>query len=529
MMQAAATMPRLRLEDFAEWMEARGFERVETHISSVFLGADEVYKIKKPVDLGFLDFSTLDKRREACRAEVELNRRLAPEAYLGALPVVLTDDGFRFGGEGDPVEWAVHMRRLPDEDRADVLLRSGKLTPDHIRSLAQHLADFHRSSTSDAHIASFGSRAVIEGNVRENFEQTRSLITRYVDADVASEIESWQLDILEARSDLFSERLQRGRVRDGHGDLRLEHIYFEGGAADGRLAILDCIEFNERFRYADVCADMAFVATDLAACGRSDLSERFLADWAHFSNDFEFFPAVDFYESYRAFVRGKVLAMTEALGVHDVKTREELRSEARRHFLLAQASERRPLAQAQLLAVGGGIASGKSSVAGWLGEQLNCPVVSSDWTRKWLLGREPLEQAGEEPFEGGYSAAATARVYREVLERAARVLESGRSVVVDASFRTRISRSLLRRLASERGLEFHFIECRASEPTCRERLQQRHQAESVSEGRLEVFDAFLQSWEEVRELPPAQHVILDADRSLEETISQLRHSESLGD
>jgi len=287
-------------------LEAAGFELIETHISWVFLGAADVFKVKRPVDLGFLDFTTLEKRREACDAEVRLNRRLAPEVYIDVVPITLNAEGVHeIAGRGTAVEWAVHMRRLPVERRADELLQAGRLEPRHVDLLASYVSRFHEGARCDTETSRHGDVVTIRHNVKENFDQTRTSIGDYLNPEQARQIEAWQLHVLEDE-DRFTARVDAGRVRDGHGDLRLEHVYF---GSDESITIIDCIEFNERFRYGDVAADIAFLSMDLAWHGRVDLAERFLARYARESNDYDLYSVVNFYESYRAFVRGKVASL----------------------------------------------------------------------------------------------------------------------------------------------------------------------------------------------------------------------------
>jgi aminoglycoside phosphotransferase family enzyme len=267
-------------------------ETRETHVSVVLLGDRDVYKLKKPVDLGFLDFRTVEQRRAACEAEMRLNARLAPDVYLGVVPILR-------GGE--VVDWAVHMRRLPDDVRADVMLGEGRLTPEHLDDVAERLAAFHDGSSLAPE--AFGGPASVRANVEENFAQTRNALASLLRPDEVAELLGWQTSFVQTRWSLFEQRVEAGRVRDGHGDLRLEHVYFTSPA----LRIIDCIEFSDRFRYADVCADVAFLSMDLASHGRVDLAERFVARYARASNDFDLYALIDFYESYRAFVRAKVL------------------------------------------------------------------------------------------------------------------------------------------------------------------------------------------------------------------------------
>lgn len=491
-----------------------GVERAETHISWVFLIEGDAWKVKKPVDLGFLDFSTIERRRAACEAEIRLNRRLAPDVYRGIVPVTLDATGrHRLGGDGPVVDWAVHMRRLAETDRADVRLRAGRLDATDLERIAARIAAFHDAALADDETARHGTVEAVTRNVAENFEQTRPFLAEYVSATEAAHLEAWQRAFLSRHRGLFEARVGARQVRDGHGDLRLEHIYLEGD----RVTVLDCIEFNDRFRCGDVCADVAFLAMDLAAHGRADFAERFLASYAREANDYDLYPLVDFYESYRAFVRGKVRGLFAATSSH-----EDAKAEARRAFALALASARRSLLPAMCVGVGGVIASGKSTVAEQLGAEMAAPVVDSDRTRKHLLGRRPTEPVREGAFAGGYDPRFTDEVYGEVLRRAGAVLASGRPVLIDASFRTRKMRASARELARDHGVPFVLVECRADLEVCRARLRRREKGPSVSDGRLEIFDDFVARWEAVDELSAAEHVVVDTGRPLPETTAALR-------
>lgn len=484
------------------------FERVETHVSRVWLGRQDVFKVKKAVDLGFVDFRDIERRREACEAEVKLNERLAPGTYLGVVPVVRDARGrLRFGGEGKIVDWAVHMRRLPDANRADRMLAHGALSPAHVDAIAERVARFHAEARSDAQTAAFGATQVVAGNVRENFAQTRNAIATCLRPEEAREIEDRQLSFLRDNAGVFARRIAAGRIRDGHGDLRLEHVYFDD---DGGVRVLDCIEFADRFRIGDTCSDVAFLSMDLAWHGRVDLGERFLARYARASDDYDLYDLVDFYEGYRAYVRGKIATIRGDAG------------EARRYFLLALASQRRSLLAPTLIAVGGVIASGKSTIADAIADDASAPVVDADRTRKHMLGVDPTVRLRDPAWSGAYDPALTERVYEEVLRRARVVLASGRPVVVDASFRSRAMRKRAREAAAECGAAFRFVECRASAEVCRERLARREREGGVSDGRLAIFDDFRARFEPVDDVAGEEHVALDTALAIDETRAALR-------
>jgi aminoglycoside phosphotransferase family enzyme/predicted kinase len=499
--------------------ELAGFETQEvreTHISWVFLGADEVLKIKKPVALGFLDFGTLEKRRRACEAEVELNRRLAPDdVYRGAVPLFQAPDG-RLGLEenGVPAEWAVRMRRLPDEARADVRLRRGQLRKRDVDVVASLLARFHERARVDAVTSSFGRPDRVAYNVQENFAQVGALPVELVGLRSALEIEVRQLEFLRAHGELFQKRIDDGRVRDGHGDLRLEHVYLSAGADP---VVLDCIEFDDRFRFADVCADIAFLSMDLARMGRADLAERLLARYARESNDFELYALIDFYESYRAYVRGKIACLSLASGA----ARPEMASEARTCFLLALAAVRPPLVPPVVVAVGGLPGTGKSTIADRLSFELGCPVIEADRTRKHLHGVSASTALGSHAWQGAYSTETTERVYGELVRRAAVVLDSGRAVVLDASFRSPELRTLAKSLAEHNDVAFLFVECTAPSAICRERLARRDRATTASDAGPAEYDVLAARYVAPLELGDAC-LRVDTERSPDHVVATVR-------
>jgi hypothetical protein len=492
-------------------------ELIQTHTAWVFVGPHHVLKVKKPVALGFLDFSTIERRKAACEAEVRLNARLSPDVYRSVVPITRDESGtYRVGGDGAAVDYGVHMRRLPDEARADLRLAEGRLKAADVTRVADHLASFHASlveTTSAA--ARFGAPAAIAGNLQENFRQAHDAAASRLSEREAEEIERQQSRFLERERARFENRVRDGRVRDGHGDLRLEHVYFEHG---GPPTIIDCLEFNDRFRYADVCADVAFLSMDLRRLGASELAETFLAAYARASGDYELYRLIDFYEGYRAYVRGKVLSiLAEDRGMPDA-TREGARREARSFFLLSLLEGRRSFLQPFLVAVGGIIASGKSTISDHLGGRISAPVVASDRTRKELLGVGPTEPVREGAWSGAYSPEFSERVYGELFERAGHVLSSGRPVLLDASFHSRVLRRRARVLARRHGARFYFVECRASARETRRRLAERARRRSLSDGRSEIFDEFVARFEPVTELEANEHYVVDTEQPLEESL-----------
>jgi aminoglycoside phosphotransferase family enzyme/predicted kinase len=464
----------------------------------VFLTDREVWKLKRPVDYGFVNYTTLERRRRCCEDELRLNRRLAPDVYLGVVPVRLGPQGHGFGADGEIVDYAVRMRRLSDEHSADALLRRDALTPDHLARLAARLARFFADA---APAPDAGAIEAIRDNVVENFVQAEPFVGRFVSRDVFDAVRAWQLGVLEREARRFRARVEQGRIRDGHGDLRLEHVYFE----DAEPLVIDCVEFNERLRHGDAAADAAFLAMELTARSRADLAERFLAAFALASDDHDLYGVVDFYAGYRAWVRGKVAAFLAADSSTPPEKAARKAEEARSLFTLARSyAEARP-GTPPVIAVGGVIGSGKSTLVEALGRALGVPVVSSDRIRKALAGVRATERAPE----GAYSAAFSARTFDEVFRRAGVVLDSGRGVVLDATFRRRELRLRARDLARRYGRRFLFAETVCDEATLRERLRRRATAPSVSDAGEALLERVRAEFEPVTELDGGEHVRVD--------------------
>lgn len=308
----------------------------ETHISLVFLTGRHVYKVKKPVDFGFLDFTSLEKRRYFCEREVVLNRRLAPKLYLGVVPVTAANGEIALDGRGEIVEYAVQMEQIPEELLMDKLLERGEVTGEMIEKVAERLVRFYASAETGERIRGFGRPERIKQDTDENFEQTEKYIGVTVSRSVYDSIRSKTNDFFERERALFEERMRGQKIRDCHGDLRLEHIFW-----GKEIAIFDCIEFNERFRYTDVAADIGFLAMDLDYRGREDLSKRLIDRYAAGSGDREIGRILDFYACYRAYVRGKV----ESFRLEDPTIPEGEKAKARmraaQYFDLAYAYSER--------------------------------------------------------------------------------------------------------------------------------------------------------------------------------------------
>jgi len=310
----------------------QGVEMAQTQMSFVFLVDDYVYKVKKPVNLGYLDYSTLDKRHFYCQREVELNQRLCPEVYLGVVPITQDKGDILIGGQGKVIEYAVKMRRLPQEAMMDVLLTSNRVSPEMVISVAQKLAEFHQKTETSATISAFGNLDTVIQNTEENFSQTEKYIGNTITRDRYQHIKAYTDSFIEGNIPLFNKRVADGRIRDCHGDLHAAHICFHNG-----IYIYDCIEFNDRFRYCDVASEVAFLAMDLDHYRQAELSHGFITAYVDRTQDEELSQLLNFYKCYRAYVRGKV----EGFKLDDphisAEEKERVLSVAKSYFELAES------------------------------------------------------------------------------------------------------------------------------------------------------------------------------------------------
>ncbi len=490
-------------------------ELIQTHISYVLLAGDYVYKVKKPVDLGFLDYSTLEKRRFYCEEEVRLNRRLCPDAYLEVVPITSEGASVALAGTGEVVEFAVKMKRLPQERMMEALLESHAVTSDMLTGLTGKLAAFHQSSERNRRIDSFGGEETIRANWRENFEQTQPYIGRTISQQQWEAMEGYVQAFLENERDLLRQRVSEGRIRDCHGDLRANAVCFEDG-----VCIFDCIEFNERFRYGDVASDLAFLAMDLDFQGHRALSDEMVGLYLAQSLDTTLPLVLPFYKCYRAFVRGKVDGFQLDQPEIPAGQRAAAQAGARRYFDLAEqyTLHRCP---PTLIAMMGATGSGKSYLAHALAGRLGAPVISSDVVRKGLAGLDPTHPQAEPVGAGIYSPDATARTYDEMRRRARPFLERRCPVILDATHLKREQRQKAKELAQTTGVPFLAMECVATGETVRERLRQRESAVwSPSDGRWEVYEAQTAGAEPLSELPEGERLTLDGSLPLSEQIER---------
>ncbi len=463
-------------------------EVMQTHISCVALAGAHVYKVKKPVDLGFADFSTLEKRRHFCDEEVRLNRRLCAAIYEGVVPIFRSENGrLTFREHGPPVEYAVKMRRLGEEHFLDRKLARGEVALAELDSVAEKLAAFYRRQSSSAEIAAWGRTHRLRVSTDENFAQTEPHVGTALSRPAFEAIRYYTNRFYEYRAMLINRRRAEGHIVDGHGDLRLEHVHLTPAG----VCIFDCIEFSDRLRSVDVANDIAFLAMDLDFHGRPDLSLAFARRMADALGDPDLLEMIDFYKCYRAYVRGKVKGMRS-------------RERATRYFQWALQYATASSGPA-VIAVMGGVGTGKSTQAKALAEALGWDVIRSDEVRKEQAGVPLRTRGGTAERADLYAEERTRQVYTALCDEALRRAEQGRGTVLDATFGQRAHRDALREALSERDIPRRFVEMTASDDVVRKRLRERESTASVSDARLENFAMLSAGYEAPDALEDACH------------------------
>ena len=481
----------------------------ETHISWVFLTGSLVYKLKKPVDLGFLDFTTLERRGHFCRQEVALNRRLARDVYLGVVPITREAGGYGLEGEGQTVDYAVKMRQLPAAETLKRRLPDQRFDAADLDRLALALARFYDTAATGGEVDAVGAPEAVARNCEENFEQTAGA------AGVRFERRTWEVvaaatrGYLENHHVLFDKRVADGRIRDGHGDLRTDHVYM---TADG-IRIVDCIEFNDRFRYGDVACDLAFLAMEMEEEGFSPQAADLTDAFVRHSGDLQLYALLDFYKCYRAMERLQVNCLRVAQNHVAAGERETATAAIERFLALAYRYAVR-FSRPVLWVVWGQVATGKSTVGRALGETLDIGILRSDVVRKQLFERAAGEETVAAFGEGIYSRQATALTYGKLLRMTQAEVEQGRSVVLDATFSRRSRRREALRLANETGAAIVFVECTCPEATIRRRLAERAGTHGASDARLEHYEALQAAFEPGDELPAGCRIRVDTEQSV---------------
>ncbi len=505
----------------------RKVDLVQTHISLVFIAGDDVYKIKKPVDFGFLDFTTLEKRKYFCEEELRLNRRLAPSIYLDVVPITESAQGRpSLGGPGKIIDYAVHMKKLPADKMLKILLKNNQTHLGTMDAVAKRIASFHKEAQTGGKIDEMGAISTIRHNHDENFSQTEKYIDVTIPAYQYQFIRTYVEIFLEINAALLERRVANQKIRDGHGDLHLEHI-----CIDSDILVFDCIEFNERFRFADVVAEVAFLTMDLDFNGYTQQAKDFAASYLKYSGDAEMWHLLNFYRCYYAYVRGKVTSFRLDQKELPDSERSAIQTMATRYFDLAYTYAAR-LEKPALILTTGTIGSGKSYQARHLAARLGAEVLRSDVLRKELLNIAPGEKHLDAFGEGLYASDMSRRTYDKAFELANAWISQGRPVIIDASFSHRADRELAQHLAGMRSVPYYFIECVCPDDIVKTRLEKRKkEQDNPSDGRWEILQEQKNHYEEIKEVPSSCYFKVDTsanpEKSRQEIIQAIRMADLL--
>jgi len=494
----------------------------ETHISWVLLTGPFAYKIKKPVDFGFLDFSTLDKRRLCCEAELRLNRRLAPDLYLAVVPITGDPQNLRIDGTGTPIEFAIKMRRFDEAALFDRLCQDDRLSVEHLDKLAETLARFHtnidRSTAEDGH----GLPENIFGAAEQNFSHIAPSQDDSADIAKLEAVRTWTSEAYFRCRETMLARKTAGFVRECHGDLHLGNIVL----LDDRPTPFDCIEFNEDLRWIDVMSELAFLVMDLEVKGKRELAFRLLNRYLEITGDYRGLTLLNYYRVYRAMVRAKIAQLTRASTADPAKQQELLA--LYRRYLDYPSSLIRPQKPA-LLITHGFSGSGKSYIAGQIAERLQAIRPRSDLERKRLAGFSELANTGSTLDAGIYTADMTRRTYGYLLDTAEELLKSGLSVIVDATFLKLDQRKSQKMLAERIGAAFLILDCQAPIATLKTRIEARARlGHDPSEADPTVLDYQLAAHDALTEEEQRDTVTIDtgAAVSVDELVKKISLSTS---
>ncbi|KFE44431.1 bifunctional aminoglycoside phosphotransferase/ATP-binding protein [Pseudomonas syringae] len=486
-----------------------GFQLIETHISWVLLTGPYVYKFKKPVNFGFLDFTTLAAREHFCNEELRLNQRLTEDLYLEVLPITGTADAPQLGGEGEAIEYALKMRQFPQSGLLSTLQANGELTTTHIDEMARQIAQFHISAPVVAADNELGSPDSVMAPVLQNFEQIRPLISEKADLLQLDALQAWAESSFNRLKTLLGQRKAEGFIRECHGDIHLGNITL----IDNKVVIFDCIEFNEPFRMTDVYADIGFLAMDLEDRGLKSLSRRLISQYLELTGDYQGLELLNFYKAYRALVRAKVALFSLPADADPVQRGATLR-QYRNYANLAESYSAIP---SRFLAITHGVSAvGKSHVAMRLVESLGAIRLRSDVERKRLFAAKDAEL---------YGADASIATYESLHVLAGVVLRAGFPVVVDATYLKQAQRAAAAKVAEATGVPFLILDCEAPQAVIAGWLAQRQAANvDPSDATLQVIEAQQASREPLsaEEVLHSKHVQTNQSADLDSLVENIR-------
>jgi aminoglycoside phosphotransferase family enzyme/predicted kinase len=465
-------------------------ELVETHISWIILTGEFAYKIKKPVNFGFLDFSTLQKRRFYCEEELRLNRRFAPQLYLDLITITGTEDLPTLTGTGDALEYAVKMKQFPSAALLSNMLDNGDLRERHMDRLAQTLADVHLTAAVAETESRFGSLEAVSQPVSENFQQLREQLQAPEILQQLEKLESWSNAAEQRLQTEISKRKQQGYIRECHGDLHLGNIIM----LQEKIIPFDCLEFNENLRWIDVLSEVAFLIMDLDDHQRTDLSRRLLNKYLEFTGDYSNLGILQYYMVYRAMVRAKVNALQLNQATLDQEKIDSTLSECKSYITLGNLyiAERKPL----LIITHGFSGSGKTTISQFILEALPVIRIRSDIERKRLfkdqisgINEENKNNVNQSEINSGmYTKEKSDLSYEHLRKLAEDIILAGQSVIVDAAFLLAEQRQHFSQLASLLNVPFRIIDCHADHAILEQRIQERQiYGDDASDASLDIL------------------------------------------
>jgi uncharacterized protein len=485
----------------------------ETHISIVFLVGDTVYKIKRPVDFGFLDFSTLEKRKFYGEEEVRLNSRLTHDVYLGVVPVTDVNGRYQIGGDGPVKEWAVKMRRLPDEGVLAEMVKDDTADEYVLNRVVERLVAFYPKADTGEGVDEWGTAEAVGFNIQENVDQSQPYVNKFIAPTQLDLIDKASKAFLTGQADLMQKRVDTGKIRDGHGDLHLKHIIIEGPRPE-QLQIIDGVEFNPRIRCGDIAMDVAFLAMDLDFQRRPDLANHFIEKLTQRMEDPDLPRLVQFYKAYRAHVRAKVACFMSENIAPEMEEFVAIRSEIERYIDLATSYLVKPKRPAVVI-VGGLSGTGKSVLARRIARTLEAKWLSSDRIRKEITGHDPSDRLTDTYGSGIYSPEISKETYDTMISRGVSAAASGKSVVLDATFLDEEWRERARDAFKVVDADLQFVECWCPPEVVAKRLVERQTDEE------EASDAVATIYEEQRErygdqmtkVRNLEHILVDTNRA----------------
>lgn len=496
---------------------------IETHISWVILAGDFAYKLRRPVNLGFVDFRDLARRRQDCLDEVRLNRRGCAGLYLGVLPVSRDGPRIRLGGTGEVLDYAVQMRRLPEERVLARMIETGQVSYNMLGQLAWKIVRFHAAAEGGPEVRATGGYATMVANWQRNLDECRPCVGRTLSAGQFEQIQAYASGFAARYRALFLQREEEGRIREGHGDLRADAICFADLAPDG-ICIFDCLEFDARLRCSDTGLDLAFLAMDLEQRGTREAADIVQSLYTAAAADATLPLISAYYRCYRATIRGKVAAIRAAQPGLAPEQRAAAEEESRRHFALAIRYTRPNLSPALTLVMGLS-GSGKSLVAGALAHRVGAALLSTDILRKELADLPPTRRAAVAVGAELYDRDMTARVYARMTERAEKLLDQGHAVILDGTFLTRELRAPLLELAQRSRVPLFVVVCQAPDAVVQQRQQERAtQPWTASDATLAVYLEQQRRSEPPQEVPAAARLELDTTRRLAANLDLLESS-----